>query len=213
MRRFSHPTTHKTDADLNPFLSEIISPGMFRAVFGIRAFIPFMMTMHSLLPGRFYGMMGYLVFSFLFDWHDDRWERDLRARMFQFAPVYVSAESMRWWLGRECFAKHRCILATREENSMEDEEDAEEDVEEEYEKNSPQGGDFGTEGSTAASQPTIQPLNPNKNETQKQKDDKARFSWFGPGTPPFRSLGLWRRRARRWPSASSTFRTQPRAAR
>ena len=101
----------------------IISPGMFRVFFGIHAFIPFMMSMHSLLPGRLYGALGYRVFSFLFNWTDDRWEQDLRDRMFQFAPVYVSAESMRWWLGRECFAKQRCILATREEGQLEDEED------------------------------------------------------------------------------------------
>lgn len=75
----------------------VISPALFRLIFGIHAFIPFMMSMHRLLPGRFYGAMGYRVFSFLFNWTDDRWERDLRDRMFQFAPVYVSAESMRWW--------------------------------------------------------------------------------------------------------------------
>ena len=34
---------------------------------------------------------------------------------------------MRWWLGRECFARHRCILATKEEGKLEDEEDEEED--------------------------------------------------------------------------------------
>lgn len=100
-----------------------ISPGLFRLFFGIHAFIPFMMTMHALLPGKLYGALGYRVFSFLFNWTDDRWEQDLRDRMFQFAPVYVSAESMRWWLGRECFAKQRCILATREEGQLEDEED------------------------------------------------------------------------------------------
>ena len=109
----------------------VISPSMFRIFFGIHAFIPFMMTMHSLLPGRLYGALGYRVFSFLFDWSDDRWERALRNRMFQFAPVYVSAESMRWWLGRECFAKHKCILATREEGKQEDEED-EEDEEDDF---------------------------------------------------------------------------------
>lgn len=101
----------------------VISPGLFRLFFGIHAFIPFMMTMHALLPGKLYGALGYRVFSFLFNWTDDRWEQDLRDRMFLFAPVYVSAESMRWWLGRECFAKHRCILATREEAQVEDEED------------------------------------------------------------------------------------------
>lgn len=105
----------------------VISPAFFRIIFGIHAFIPFMMTMHRLLPGRLYGAMGYRVFSFLFDWSDDRWERDIRDRMFQFAPVYVSAESMRWWLGRECFAKQKCILATREEGHQEDAEDEMED--------------------------------------------------------------------------------------
>ncbi|KAF1832380.1 alpha/beta-hydrolase [Decorospora gaudefroyi] len=103
---------------------QIISPNMFRTFFGIHAFIPFMMLMHACLPATFYGAMGYRVFAFLFNWTDERWERDLRDRMFQFAPVYVSAESMRWWLGRECFARQKCILATREEKGMEDEEDA-----------------------------------------------------------------------------------------
>lgn len=84
----------------------VITPGMFRIMFGIHAFIPLMMTMHQILPGKLYGWLGYKVFSFLFDWTDSRWDRGLRDRMFQFAPVYVSAESMRWWLGRECFAKH-----------------------------------------------------------------------------------------------------------
>ncbi|KAB2574509.1 Sterol esterase 2 [Lasiodiplodia theobromae] len=104
----------------------IISPGMFRIMFGIHAFIPFMMHMHAFLPGKFYGAMGYRIFSFLFNWSDERWEKDLRNRLFQFAPVYVSAESMRWWLGRECFATQKCILQTRREKEMEEREDEEE---------------------------------------------------------------------------------------
>lgn len=102
----------------------IISPAMFRIVFGVHAFIPFMMQMHALLPPRLYGWLGYKVFSFLFNWSDWRWDRGLRDRMFQFAPVYVSAESMRWWLGRECFAKHKCILATKETTRAEEKLDA-----------------------------------------------------------------------------------------
>lgn len=84
----------------------VITPAMFRMMFGIHAFIPIMMTMHGILHPKAYGWLGYKVFSFLFDWSDTRWDRGLKNRMFQFAPVYVSAESMRWWLGRECFAKH-----------------------------------------------------------------------------------------------------------
>jgi hypothetical protein len=117
----------------------IISPAMFRIFFGIHAFIPLMMTMHRLLPGTLYGAMGYRVFSFLFNWTDDRWERDLRDRMFQFAPVYVSSESMRWWLGRECFARQKCILATREEGKMEDVEDEEDEQEEVHKERRDQG--------------------------------------------------------------------------
>ncbi|KAI2614656.1 alpha/beta-hydrolase [Hypoxylon fragiforme] len=101
----------------------IISPDLFRVMFGIHAFIPLMMTMHSIMPPGLYGWLGYTVFSFLFDWTDIRWDRGLRNRMFQFAPVYVSAESMRWWLGRECFAKHKCILSTKEEWHNEEQED------------------------------------------------------------------------------------------
>lgn len=105
----------------------LISPGIFRLIFGIHAFIPLMMQAHKILPASFYGWIGYHVFSFLFSWSDSRWDRGLRNRMFQWAPVYVSAESMRWWLGRECFAKHKCILATREEGRLEDKEDEEDD--------------------------------------------------------------------------------------
>ncbi|KAJ0345765.1 hypothetical protein COL154_005636 [Colletotrichum chrysophilum] len=101
----------------------IITPGMFRLMFGIHAFIPFMMQMHQILHPKIYGWLGYKVFSFLFDWTDTRWDRGLRDRMFQFAPVYVSSESMRWWLGRECFARHKCILSTKEDVRAEEKED------------------------------------------------------------------------------------------
>ncbi|CUS08187.1 unnamed protein product [Tuber aestivum] len=94
---------------------KIISPSMFRIVFGIHAFIPFMMLMHATLPARVYGALGYRVFWFLFGWSDARWDKGLRDRFFQFAPVFVSAEAMRWWLGRECFARHKCILSTKSE--------------------------------------------------------------------------------------------------
>ena len=104
-----------------------ITPGLFRVIFGIHAFIPLMRKAHKMLPARLYSTLGYHVFAFLFNWSDERWERDLRDRMFQFAPTMVSAESMRWWLGRECFAKQKCILATRAEGEIEDEEDEEED--------------------------------------------------------------------------------------
>ena len=86
-----------------------------------------MMTMHAHLPSRLYGALGYRVFSFLFNWTDQRWDLELRDRQFLFAPVYVSAESMRWWLGREGFAKQKSILATKEQGKLEEAEDGSSD--------------------------------------------------------------------------------------
>lgn len=154
---------------------QVISPTMFRIVFGIHAFIPLMMTMHKILPGHLYGDMGYRVFAFLFNWSDERWERDIRDRMFQFAPVYVSAESMRWWLGRECFAKQKCILATREEKVMEDKED--EEAEQHKGK--------------VCNKHNIENDHSDDEEhddEQQTPKDAARFAWFPPSTPPF---ALW----------------------
>ncbi|KAK4545769.1 hypothetical protein LTR36_002723 [Oleoguttula mirabilis] len=108
-------------------LMRLVTPAIFRLIFGIHAFIPLMLTAHAVLPGKAYSWMGYHVFSFLFSWSDTRWDTGLRDRMFQWAPTAVSAESMRWWLGRECFARQKCILATREEGALEDKEDEEDD--------------------------------------------------------------------------------------
>ncbi|KAJ5118037.1 hypothetical protein N7526_011060 [Penicillium atrosanguineum] len=70
---------------------QLLSPGMFRLFFGIHSFIPFMLTVQRVTHPKIYGTLAYWVFSFLFGWSDARWERDLRHRMFQFAPVYDSA--------------------------------------------------------------------------------------------------------------------------
>jgi pimeloyl-ACP methyl ester carboxylesterase len=160
----------------------VIGPGMFRAMFGIHAFIPFMMTMHSLLPPHFYGAMGYKVFSFLFNWGDDKWEKDLRDRMFQFAPVYVSAESMRWWLGRECFAKQKCILSTREEKIIEDKEDEKED-----QQGSQSSSNSDSDSDSDSEDKPVKPSSTESNNprTRKRDTDKSRFSWYAPNTPPF----------------------------
>lgn len=179
----------------------VITPAMFRMMFGIHAFIPIMMTMHGLLPSRLYGWLGYKVFSFLFDWTDIRWDRGLRDRFFQFAPVYVSAESMRWWLGRECFAKHvsrcslvasgggrflhvpfvanvvvqKCILATKEEWRAEEKEDEDE-----------------SQNPVAAVPPEVRTNEPHS-PTQRARHHhhrrpKGATAWYNSQSPP---MALW----------------------
>lgn len=119
----------------------VIPPSVFRVVFGIHAFIPFMMMMHSTVPARIYGVLGYRVFWFLFGWDDRLWDKGLRNRFFQFAPVYVSAETLRWWLGG--FAKHKCILSTQTERQELEEE------EEERERSRERGGNNDSSGTDA----------------------------------------------------------------
>lgn len=140
----------------------MLSAKAFRVFFGIHAFIPFMMTVHRTFPPRLYGTLAYCVFSFLFGWSDARWERDLRDRMFQFAPVYVSAELMRWWLGSEGFAKHKCILATEDQSASETNTDHHVQ------------GEGGREHGDDSGDPCLA-----------APGDRA---WFGPQVPPF---ALW----------------------
>lgn len=97
-----------------------ISPATFRLFFGIHSFIPFMVTVRRWLHPRIYGKAGYFVFSYLFNWSDTRWDYGLRDRMFQFAPVYVSTETIRWWLGADGFSTHQCILGTKETAAAEE---------------------------------------------------------------------------------------------
>ncbi|BDD64394.1 hypothetical protein MPDQ_001661 [Monascus purpureus] len=157
-----------------------LSSRMFTLFFGIHAFIPFMMSMHSIVPPRVFGDLAYLVFSFLFDWSDDRWDRDLRHRMFQFAPVYVSAETMRWWLGCDCFAMHKCILTTREDGQKEEEEDYYFENASQIEKCSLQDED--------ASNYNQQPPSPSSSTSSSPFFSRKDTAWFGENVPPF---ALW----------------------
>ena len=167
---------------------QALPASIFRIVFGIHAFIPLMMTMHSLLPGKPYGAMGYQIFSFLFNWSDERWERDLRDRFFQFSPVYVSAESMRWWLGRECFAKHKCILSTQQEKTLEEKEDEAEDRQRTHSRSAEEESDSESSSEPDDSQPGTAALNKSKTGSSASDSSRARFAWYGPHTPPF---ALW----------------------
>lgn len=157
----------------------VITPAMFRFMFGIHAFIPLMMAAHSIVPASLYGWLGYKVFSFLFNWTDTRWDRALKDRMFQFAPVYVSAESMRWWLGRECFAKHKCILQTKEEWKAEEREDNATDGP----LGDPTDRPVSRRGSTVSTRSST-----SHHQQHSKKKPKGSTAWYDAQAPPF---ALW----------------------
>lgn len=148
----------------------VIPPTMFRVVFGIHAFIPFMMMMHSTVPAKIYGILGYRVFWFLFGWNDKLWDKGLRNRFFQFAPVYVSAETLRWWLGG--FAKHKCILSTQTEKQEVEEEEQERSRERERRDN----GNHETEAGEVSPSPS------------NSSDHVGGDAWYDDRCPP---VALW----------------------
>ena len=164
---------------------KIVPPPLFRLIFGYHAFIPLMPLAHAILPPKLYSWMGYHVFSFLFSWSDTRWDRGLRDRMFQQAPTYVSAESMRWWLGREGFAQQKCVLATREEGWKEDQEDEEDDevIRRLYEDREP---------GVTARRKLQRNLTSFRAQTlpllREDFDERGRFAWYDERFPP---LALW----------------------
>ncbi|KAA8573812.1 hypothetical protein EYC84_005368 [Monilinia fructicola] len=147
---------------------------------------------------RLYGIMGYHVFHFLFNWSDARWDKATRDRCFQFAPVYVSAESMRWWLGRECFAKQKCILATKEEVIQEEEEDRwiwgdtpnNPDNNGEMKKLKAKWKGKGKKISAAASRPLENEMQTGAEilENKKKRGIKGSTAWYNEHVPPF---ALW----------------------
>lgn len=88
----------------------VIPHWLYTLIFGIHVFIPIMSFSKRIAPPGLFGKLGYVVLSFVFAWRNLNWERDLRSRMFQFAPIYASAEHLRWWTARGGFADRGCIL-------------------------------------------------------------------------------------------------------
>ncbi|ODQ81301.1 hypothetical protein BABINDRAFT_170863 [Babjeviella inositovora NRRL Y-12698] len=80
------------------FINTFPTP-VFHLFFGVTSFIPFMLTCRRWfvrMPS--YGWFAYQMFRFLFGWNDSLWDPAVRNQQFVFAPVYVSAKLIRWWL-------------------------------------------------------------------------------------------------------------------
>jgi hypothetical protein len=139
-------------------------------IFGLTAFLyPIigLAGLHGIIPEKLIGTPSYFAFNALFEWGDDRWDKGLRDRNFSFAPTYISAEAMKWWLSKDGFAQHGCILAPEREWRREEEEDALED----YLKKAP--------GSK---------LTDNEAQVLLEKHEKEPYipmKWYDNQTPPF----------------------------
>ncbi|KAK4704098.1 lysosomal acid lipase/cholesteryl ester hydrolase, partial [Phenoliferia sp. Uapishka_3] len=71
----------------------------WRRVFGILDFIPLMRISYNLTPSKPFGLLGYQMFAFLFNWTDTNWLLRRKPKMFRFTPSPVSSASIFWWTG------------------------------------------------------------------------------------------------------------------
>ena len=82
----------------------------YRLFFGYHSFLPIMTLVGRLLPCRFHSTMGYIMFHYLFGWDDRYWDTRYRGRQLLFSPIYISAELMYWWLGKDGFSTRGCVF-------------------------------------------------------------------------------------------------------
>ncbi|GAA5844173.1 hypothetical protein JCM11251_002458, partial [Rhodosporidiobolus azoricus] len=71
----------------------------WRRWFGVLDFIPLMRISYNWVPSRPFGLLGYQMFAFLFNWTDANWLLDRKPKKFCFMPSPVSSASIFWWTG------------------------------------------------------------------------------------------------------------------
>ncbi|GAA6039115.1 hypothetical protein JCM8097_005333 [Rhodosporidiobolus ruineniae] len=84
----------------------------WRRWFGVLDFIPLMRLSYNWVPSRPFGLLGYQMFAFLFNWTDANWLLDRKPKKFCFMPSPVSSASIFWWTGYNGFSTRGCVLDT-----------------------------------------------------------------------------------------------------
>ncbi|GAA6022115.1 hypothetical protein JCM10207_000767 [Rhodosporidiobolus poonsookiae] len=84
----------------------------WRRWFGVLDFIPLMRISYNWVPSRPFGLLGYQMFAFLFNWTDANWLLDRKPKKFCFMPSPVSSASIFWWTGYQGFSTRGCVLDT-----------------------------------------------------------------------------------------------------
>nr|CRX79276.1 hypothetical protein ls5931a1_00077 [Leucosporidium scottii] len=82
----------------------------WRRWFGVLDFIPLMRISYDLTPSKPFGLLGYQMFAFLFNWTDRNWLLRRKAKTFRFTPSPVSSASIFWWTGYGGFSTRGCVL-------------------------------------------------------------------------------------------------------
>ncbi|KAM0789005.1 hypothetical protein ACM66B_003073 [Microbotryomycetes sp. NB124-2] len=82
----------------------------WRRWFGVLDFIPLMRISYNYTPSKPFGLLGYQMFAFLFNWTDKNWLLRRKPKTFRFTPSPVSSASIFWWTGYGGFSTRGCVL-------------------------------------------------------------------------------------------------------
>ncbi|WFD06276.1 sterol esterase [Malassezia vespertilionis] len=76
--------------------------------FGVRDFIPAITLARSLVPAWLFGHMAYVIFGYLFDFHDHNWVDRLKPKMFRATGIPTSSELLYYYM--QSFVLRGCVF-------------------------------------------------------------------------------------------------------
>lgn len=80
-------------------------------IFGVKEFIPAIGLFHQYLPAYIFGHLGYVIFSYLFGFHDHNWVVRQKPKIFRSLPVPTSSELLYYYMSG--FSHRGCIFDPR----------------------------------------------------------------------------------------------------
>ncbi|TKY84509.1 hypothetical protein EX895_006410 [Sporisorium graminicola] len=80
-------------------------------VFGVREFMPAIGIAQAFLPAFWFGHIAYVIFAFLFGFHDHNWLSRHKPKIFRTVPVPTSSELLYWYMSG--FSHRGCIFDPR----------------------------------------------------------------------------------------------------
>ncbi|PWN46755.1 alpha/beta-hydrolase [Violaceomyces palustris] len=83
-------------------------------IFGVREFIPAIGMAQAFLPAFWFGHLAYVIFSYLFGFHDHNWLARHKPKIFRSVPISTSSELLYWYMAG--FSMRGCIFNMNDQN-------------------------------------------------------------------------------------------------
>lgn len=105
---YSGPVLRKFPFSL---LRKFRSRKWWSTIFGVKEFIPAIGLFQQYLPAYIFGHLGYVIFSYLFGFHDHNWVMRQKPKIFRTLPVPTSSELLYYYMSG--FSHRGCIFDPR----------------------------------------------------------------------------------------------------